>query len=166
MSNGTPILKLGKHQPRYPLIQGGMGVGISGPRLAGNVARCGAVGTVASVGLCHNTSHFSLEKRNYFEANQFAIKDALAEAREIAGPEGVLALLEAIYVLSFWVTGRSSGLAPGWSSLMFVLLFVGGTIMVSLGILGAYLGYIFQEVKRRPIYLIRKVYGAQHKEQP
>ena len=92
MSNGTPILKLGKHQPRYPLIQGGMGVGISGPRLAGNVARCGAVGTVASVGLCHNSSHFSLEKRNYFEANQFAIKDALAEARKIAGPEGVLAV--------------------------------------------------------------------------
>ncbi|MBP7228649.1 MAG: glycosyltransferase family 2 protein [Longilinea sp.] len=90
----------------------------------------------------------------------------LYAALSLGGLFLLLALLEAIYVLSFWVTGRSSGLAPGWSSLMFVLLFVGGTIMVSLGILGAYLGYIFQEVKRRPIYLIRKVYGAQHKEQP
>lgn len=69
----------------------------------------------------------------------------------------LLALAEAIYVLSFWVGGQQSGLAPGWSSLMFVLLIIGGTIMVSLGIIGLYLGYIFQEVKRRPVYLIRRL---------
>ena len=34
-----PTLKIGKHQPRYPLVQGGMGVKISGPRLAGAVAQ-------------------------------------------------------------------------------------------------------------------------------
>lgn len=92
MSNGMPVLKLGKHQPRYPLIQGGMGVGISGPKLAGNVARCGAVGTIASVGLCHDSPHFNLQKRNYFEANQIVIKEVLEEARKIAGPEGILAV--------------------------------------------------------------------------
>lgn len=66
-----------------------------------------------------------------------------------------LALLEAIYVLSFWVTGRTSNLAPGWSSLMFVLLIVGGTLMVLLGFIGVYVGFIFQEAKHRPIYLIK-----------
>jgi polyisoprenyl-phosphate glycosyltransferase len=64
-----------------------------------------------------------------------------------------LALLEMIYVLSFWVTGRTSNLAPGWSSLMFVILIVGGLLMVSLGFVSVYVGYIFQEVKRRPVYL-------------
>jgi glycosyltransferase involved in cell wall biosynthesis len=64
-----------------------------------------------------------------------------------------LALLEMIYVLSFWVTGRTSSLAPGWSSLMFVILIVGGLLMVSLGFVAVYVGYIFQEVKRRPVYL-------------
>jgi len=64
-----------------------------------------------------------------------------------------LALLEMIYVLSFWVTGRTSNLAPGWSSLIFVILIVGGMLMVSLGFVGVYVGYIFQEVKRRPVYL-------------
>ena len=66
-----------------------------------------------------------------------------------------LALLEMIYVLSFWVTGRTSNLAPGWSSLIFVILIVGGMLMVSLGFVGVYVGYIFQEVKRRPVYLIK-----------
>jgi polyisoprenyl-phosphate glycosyltransferase len=67
-----------------------------------------------------------------------------------------LAALEMIYVLSFWVTGRTSNLAPGWSSLMFVILIVSGMIMILLGFIGIYVGYIFQEVKRRPVYLLKK----------
>src|SRR5512134_1387407 len=67
-----------------------------------------------------------------------------------------LAALEMIYVLSFWVTGRTSSLAPGWSSLMFVILIVSGIIMILLGFIGVYVGYIFQEVKRRPVYLLKK----------
>lgn len=71
----------------------------------------------------------------------------------------ILALAEMIYVLSFWIAGTQASLEPGWSSLMFVLLVVGGTIMVTLGFIGIYVGYIFQEVKRRPIYLVRKISG-------
>lgn len=67
-----------------------------------------------------------------------------------------LAALEMIYVLSFWVTGHTSRLAPGWSSLMFVILIVGGMLMILLGFIGVYVGYIFQEVKRRPVYLLKK----------
>ena len=66
-----------------------------------------------------------------------------------------LALIEMVYVLSFWVTGSTSNLAPGWSSLMFVILIVGGMLMVLLGFIGVYVGYIFQEVKRRPVYLVK-----------
>jgi len=67
-----------------------------------------------------------------------------------------LAVFEMIYVLSFWITGQTSNLAPGWSSLMFVILIVGGMLMVLMGFIGVYVGYIFQEVKRRPIYIIKK----------
>jgi polyisoprenyl-phosphate glycosyltransferase len=67
-----------------------------------------------------------------------------------------LAAMEMLYVLSFWVTGRTSNLAPGWSSLMFVILIVGGVLMALLGFIGVYVGYIFQEVKRRPVYLIKE----------
>jgi dolichol-phosphate mannosyltransferase len=67
-----------------------------------------------------------------------------------------LAAAQMIYVLSFWVTGRTSGLVPGWSSMMFVILSIGGMLMVLLGFVGVYVGYIFQEVKRRPVFLARK----------
>ncbi len=66
-----------------------------------------------------------------------------------------LAFLEVIYVLSLWIGGNRLSLAPGWSSLMFVVLCVGGFLMINLGVIGAYIGYIYQEVKRRPIYLMR-----------
>ncbi|MGQ9833837.1 MAG: glycosyltransferase family 2 protein [Candidatus Villigracilaceae bacterium] len=71
-----------------------------------------------------------------------------------------LALLEMIYVLSFWFTGRQASLAPGWSSLMFVILIVGGMLMVLLGFIGIYVGYIFQEVKRRPVYLLKRPFSS------
>ena len=69
-----------------------------------------------------------------------------------------LALAEMVYVLSFWVTGNQQGLVPGWSSIMFVLLVIGGILMILLGFIGIYVGFIFQEVKHRPIYLVRKTW--------
>ncbi len=74
-----------------------------------------------------------------------------------------LALLEMLYVLSFWISGHTSNLAPGWSSLMFVVLIVGGMLMILLGFIGVYVGYIFQEVKRRPVYLVKQ---GNQKEDP
>jgi glycosyltransferase involved in cell wall biosynthesis len=65
-----------------------------------------------------------------------------------------LAVLEAIYVLQFWIRGDLTSLEPGWSSLMFMLLIIGGTTSILLGIIGVYIGYIFQEVKRRPVYIV------------
>ncbi len=68
----------------------------------------------------------------------------------------LLALAEVVYVSWLWLSGNRGVLHPGWSSLMFMLLIVGGTLSVILGILGIYIGYIFQEVKRRPVYLVRE----------
>jgi len=67
-----------------------------------------------------------------------------------------LAAAQIVYVLSFWLTGRSSELVAGWSSLMSVTLVIGGMVMILLGFIGVYIGYIFQEVKRRPVYLLKK----------
>ncbi len=71
-----------------------------------------------------------------------------------------LAVIEGIYVISFWIGGRQAELTPGWASLMFMILILGGSVLSSLGIIGIYIGYIFQEVKRRPVYLIRKIVSA------
>ena len=66
------------------------------------------------------------------------------------------AAIEMAYVLSFWVRGEVSTLEPGWGSLMFIILTASGMLMVLLGFIGIYVGYIFHEVKNRPVYLIRR----------
>jgi len=111
-------------------------------------------------------SKYSLKKMLNLAANaifSFSLVP-LYFAISLGGLFILLAIAEAIYVLRFWFLGQQSGLAPGWSSLMFVLLIVGGMIMISLGIIGVYLGYIFQEVKGRPIYLVRRFFD--HKTNP
>ena len=76
----------------------------------------------------------------------------------------LLAIAELTYVLSFWVTGQTSNLAPGWSSLMFIILLVSGMLMILMGFIGVYVGYIFQEVKRRPVYLVKSDKKSPSKE--
>lgn len=67
----------------------------------------------------------------------------------------VLAGAQLFYVLMLWLTGHTERVQPGWSSLMGIMLIASGIIMVLLGFIGVYVGYIFQEVKRRPIYLVK-----------
>ena len=67
-----------------------------------------------------------------------------------------LAGAQIFYVLILWVTEQTDRIVPGWSSLMAILLIASGIIMILLGFIGVYVGYIFQEVKRRPVYLLKK----------
>ena len=90
ISTCLPALKIGKYTPAYPLIQGGMGVRISAHRLAGAVAKAGGIGTIASVGLGLSSKHYT--GKNYFESNKLALADEIAAAREIAGPDGIIAV--------------------------------------------------------------------------
>lgn len=60
------------------------------------------------------------------------------------------------YLLNWTVIGFNPRNARGWTSLIFVLLFSSATQLICLGILGEYLGRLFEEVKGRPIWLVKK----------
>lgn len=68
----------------------------------------------------------------------------------------LLAAAEILYVITLWLTGQYDRIVPGWSSLMAVMLIASGFIMILLGFIGVYVGYIFQEVKHRPKYILKK----------
>jgi glycosyltransferase involved in cell wall biosynthesis len=72
----------------------------------------------------------------------------------------ITALLSFLY--AFFIIFRTIILGidiPGYASLMVALLFLSGIQMFGLGILGEYLGRVYEEVKERPLYLVRNVYG-------
>jgi dolichol-phosphate mannosyltransferase len=50
----------------------------------------------------------------------------------------------------------------GWTSLIVSLYFLGGLLLSVLGILGVYMGNIFDEVKNRPLYVINEVYNTKN----
>lgn len=60
-------------------------------------------------------------------------------------------LAVAIYVLCSYFTGH---VEPGWASLMLSIWFIGGAVLIGLGVVGEYIGKIFIEVKARPRYQI------------
>lgn len=69
----------------------------------------------------------------------------------------LLAAAQIIYVLFIFIAKPENVyIAPGWSSLMAVMLVASGIIMILLGFIGVYVGYIFQQVKGRPVYLLKK----------
>lgn len=75
----------------------------------------------------------------------------------VGGTVALLTILYAAYiVLRTLITGID---VPGYASLLVAVLFMGSLQLMSIGILGEYIGRIYIESKRRPPYLLRAVHG-------
>ena len=75
----------------------------------------------------------------------------------LAGATFLTSLLLLLYVAASWAFFKA---VPGWTSLISVVLFLGSVQLLSIGIIGEYVGRIFIESKRRPVFLIREVVQA------
>jgi polyisoprenyl-phosphate glycosyltransferase len=60
------------------------------------------------------------------------------------------------YIIIGWLSGRS---VPGWTSLMLVVVVLGAIQMFVLALMGEYLGRLYNEAKRRPLYIIQEIAG-------
>lgn len=74
-----------------------------------------------------------------------------------AAVAGVVYLIARIWELSLF--GSTPGESPGFTTLIITLLFFSGVQLISMGIIGEYLGRIYQEAKMRPTFLIRSIRG-------
>lgn len=96
--SSLPSLQIGQSISRYPIIQGGMGIRISGAHLAAAVANAGGIGIISAVALGLNSPYFDISQPNirkrreqFFEANRLALIDEIREARTLS-PQGILGI--------------------------------------------------------------------------
>lgn len=73
----------------------------------------------------------------------------------------LLSLVAIIYVLFTYNFGH---VAWGWSSILISIWFIGGMMLLSLGVIGEYVGKIYREVKRRPRYFVEKIVDGDKEE--
>lgn len=108
----------------------------------------------------HGTSHF-----NFFRLAHFAVDGITAFStwplRVISLSGAIVALLAfgygAFLVLAYLVNGNQ---VSGWTTIVTAMLFLSGINLLGLGVIGTYIGRIFDEVKQRPLYLIRDDVGS------
>ena len=81
-----------------------------------------------------------------------------------------LALLYGIFsflvVAMDWNVLHFPAAPPGWLSTMMVVLFLGGVQLVAIGLIGEYLGRVYEEVQNRPVYIVRRRIGFDEKDSP
>ena len=73
-----------------------------------------------------------------------------------------LALVAIIYCLGAY---QFSEVVWGWTSILISIWFIGGATLVSIGIIGEYVGKIYREVKRRPRYFVEKIVDGEEEQQ-
>lgn len=79
-----------------------------------------------------------------------------------AGGCFICSLLLMIYSLVRYYTGHA---VEGYTTLLIVMLFIGSAVMMSLGIIGYYIARIYEEVKRRPRYIVSRIIHGGHENE-
>ena len=82
-----PKLKIGERLLEIPIIQGGMGVGVSLANLAGNVAKNGGLGVISSAQIGFKEEDF---ETNTYEANYRALEKNIKKAKKISNNNGMI----------------------------------------------------------------------------
>ncbi|MBX7481749.1 glycosyltransferase family 2 protein [Qipengyuania sp. 6D47A] len=69
----------------------------------------------------------------------------------------LVAILLVVYALVGWLAGEA---VEGWTSLMIVVLVMGSVQMFVLGVIGEYVGRLYNQAKQRPLYIVSEIAGS------
>ena len=108
--------------------------------------------------------HTGVTSFNYWKLWNFAIEGITSFSiapLQVATYFGIIVSMFAfVYALVIVAKTLIFGEAvQGYPSMMVTILFFGGIQLITIGIIGEYIGRIYNEVKQRPLYLISKAYG-------
>ena len=92
--------------------------------------------------------HFALEAMTSFSILPMRL------ASLTGGIFGLFGLALLLYVMRAWLAGET---VQGWTSLMVVVLVIGSVQLLCLGVFGEYLGRLYMESKRRPLFIIESI---------
>ena len=132
-------------------------------------------GLVASIGFRQTQVEFTAPPR-FAGESKFSLKKMVNLALNGLLTYSVVPLRAAFYLGLFAAVGClllmlhavyeyiAGDVVPGWSTLMVTISFFGSVQLVILGIVGEYIGRIFEEVKRRPLYLLENETEGTHEE--
>lgn len=71
---------------------------------------------------------------------------------------GIIYAIALRLLTNFWV--------EGWTALMIAILFIGGVQLICVGVLGEYIGRIYNEIKGRPLYVVQEYIGFEGNNSP
>jgi dolichol-phosphate mannosyltransferase len=83
----------------------------------------------------------------------------LASHAGLALSAGSLVLI--LYIAYAWAAGQS---IQGWTSLMLVVVVLGAVQMFVLALMGEYIGRLYNEAKRRPLYIVQEIAGGERRQ--
>jgi glycosyltransferase involved in cell wall biosynthesis len=105
-------------------------------------------------------SKFTVRRMVRFAAD--AVTGFSERPLRLAITSGLLVVACTLLLAAFIVVGRlrnPSSAIPGFASLAVIVLFLGGVQLMSIGLLGEYIGRIYREAKRRPLYVVAERHG-------
>lgn len=103
------MIALGAHTLSIPLIQGGMGIGVSLGNLAGHVAACGGMGVISTAHPGYDRPDFATDP---YGANLRALREHIEKAKTIAGGKGMVAV-NAMVATSQYADAVRAAIAAG-----------------------------------------------------
>ena len=92
----------------------------------------------------------------FFQRSLISFSDAPLKLVLIVG--FLISITSLFYILVVLIQKFLNMSLPGWSAIMAAVLLIGGIQLIVTGVIGLYISVIFREVKKRPNYIIKKIY--------